>query len=88
MTRRARQGRPYNPLVAVLHETIRVSGIRCERCVGRLAVALRGHEGLEAANANLMGDVALSWDDGRTSREEILSALARVGFREAPSERE
>ena len=42
-----------------------MSGVRCERCVNRLAVALRGHEGLEAANANLMGQVLLSWDDER-----------------------
>jgi copper chaperone CopZ len=68
--------------VAVLHETIRVSGVRCERCVGRLAAALRGHEGLEAANANLVGDVTLAWDDARTSRSEILAALARAGFHE------
>jgi len=74
--------------MAVSQETIRVSGIRCERCVGRLAVALRGHDGVESANANLMGDVTLSWDDGRTSREEILAALARAGFREAPADRE
>ena len=74
--------------MAVSQETIRVSGIRCERCVGRLAVALRGHDGVESANANLMGDVTLSWDDGRTSREEILVALARAGFREAPADRE
>ena len=74
--------------MAVSHETVRVSGIRCERCVGRLAVALRGHDGVESANANLMGDVTLSWDDGRTSREEILAALARAGFREAPADRE
>lgn len=63
-------------------ETIRVTGIRCERCVGRLAVALRGHEGLESANANLVGDVTLSWDEDRTSRTAILAALARAGFRE------
>jgi len=49
--------------VGVVRETITVSGIRCERCVGRLAGALRGHEGLEYANANLMGDVSLAWDE-------------------------
>jgi hypothetical protein len=70
--------------VAVAQETIRVTGIRCERCVGRLAAALQGHEGLERASANLVGDVMLSWDEDRTSRNEILDALARAGFREAP----
>ncbi|OFW71658.1 MAG: hypothetical protein A2Y55_00330 [Actinobacteria bacterium RBG_16_68_12] len=69
--------------MAVLQETIRVTGMRCERCVGRLAVALRGHEGLESATANLIGDVTLAWDEERTSREALLAALARAVFREA-----
>jgi hypothetical protein len=48
----------------------------------RLAHVLRGHDGLESANANLLGEVTLSWDDERTSREALLAALARGGFRE------
>jgi copper chaperone CopZ len=71
--------------VATQTETLRVSGIRCERCVARLAGALRGHEGLEAANANLVGEVTLAWDDERTSRERLLEAMARAGFRELPA---
>ena len=67
-------------------ETIHVSGIRCERCVQRLAAALEGHDGLELANANLMGQVTLVWDDQRTDREAILAAMARSGFRELPLE--
>jgi len=63
-------------------ETLQVSGIRCERCVTRLAAVLTGHEGLEAANANLMGEVTLSWDEGRTSREILLETMARGGFHE------
>ena len=65
-----------------------MSGIRCERCVGRLAGALRGHEGLEYANANLMGDVSLAWDEERTSRDAIMALLARSGFREVALDRE
>jgi copper chaperone CopZ len=68
--------------MATQTETIQVSGIRCEQCVQRLAGALTGHEGLEAANANLMGQVTLSWDDERTSREALLAAMAKAGFRE------
>lgn len=68
--------------MATVSETIQVSGIRCERCVNRLAGALTGHDGLEAANANLMGHVTLAWDDERTSREALLAAMARAGFRE------
>ena len=68
--------------MATVTETIQVSGVRCERCVGRLAGTLRGHEGLEAANANLMGRVVLSWDDEVTSRDALVATLARGGFRE------
>ena len=62
-------------------ETLHVSGVRCERCVLRLAKVLEGHDGLESANANLMGQVSLAWDDERTSREALLEAMARGGFR-------
>jgi copper chaperone CopZ len=64
-------------------ETIQVSGVRCERCVNRLAAALGGHEGLESASANLMGQVTLSWDDERTDRAALLARLASAGFRES-----
>ena len=69
--------------MATVTETLRVSGVRCERCVNRLAVALRGIEGLESANANLMGQVTLAWNDETTSRETLVEAMARSGFREA-----
>jgi copper chaperone CopZ len=67
--------------VAVRTETLQVTGIRCERCVMRLAAMLEGQDGLEQANANLMGQVTLSWDDERTTRDDILAAMARGGFR-------
>jgi len=70
--------------VAVITDTLQVSGIRCERCVGRLAAALRDHEGLESANANLMGVVTLAWDDAKTDRSRLLEAMSRAGFRELP----
>jgi len=74
--------------MATATETLKVSGIRCERCVGRLAVALRGHAGLEYANANLVGDVSLAWDDETTSRAAIVAVLARAGFPETAQGRE
>jgi len=66
--------------VAVQTDTIQVTGIRCERCVMRLGASLQGLDGLEAANANLMGQVTLAWDDGRLARKDILEALERGGF--------
>jgi copper chaperone CopZ len=68
--------------MAIVRETIHVTGVRCERCVMRLATTLEGHEGLEFANATLMGELHVGYDDERTSRVALVAALARGGFRE------
>jgi copper chaperone CopZ len=67
--------------VAVQSETLQVTGIRCERCVHRLAAVLQGHDGLEYANANLMGQVTLEFDDERTDLDALLAAMGKAGFR-------
>jgi copper chaperone CopZ len=69
--------------VAIVSETVQVSGIRCERCVMRLAKTLEGIDGLESANANLMGTVLLSYDDERTTRDALVDRMTRGGFRES-----
>ena len=69
--------------MALQTDTIQVTGVRCERCVMRLGSSLKGLDGLEAANVNLLGEVTLSWDDERLARDDILQALARAGFRPA-----
>lgn len=68
--------------MATVSDTLQVSGIRCERCVMRLAKTLEGHDGLESANANLMGQVMLRWDDERTSRDDLVAKMAQAGFRQ------
>lgn len=68
--------------MATVSDTIHVNGVRCERCVGRLAGTLRQVDGIESANANLMGQVAIAWDDAVTSREAIVETLKRGGFPE------
>ena len=60
--------------MATVTETIQVSGIRCEKCVMRLAKTLEGTDGLESANANLMGQVQLSYDDERTTRDALVDS--------------
>jgi copper chaperone CopZ len=67
--------------MALQDTTLQITGIRCERCVHRLAGALQGHAGLEYANANLMGQLTLRYDDERTDLDAILAAMARGGFR-------
>ena len=71
--------------MAAQSETIQVGGVRCEKCVMRLASALQGHEGLESANANLIGQVSLAWDDEQTSRDAIVERLRKAGFPELQS---
>jgi hypothetical protein len=51
----------------------------------RLGKALEGHEGLEYANANLMGRVVLEYDEHRTSLEALLEKMANSGFRRLPA---
>jgi copper chaperone CopZ len=68
--------------MATVRDTIHVTGVRCERCVMRLAKTLEGHGGLEFANANLMGEVHVAYDDERTSRDALVESLGRGGFRE------
>jgi copper chaperone CopZ len=71
--------------MATQSDTFQVSGIRCEQCVQRLAGVLTDHDGLEGANANLMGLVTLQWDDARTTRDALLEKMAKAGFRELPT---
>ena len=47
----------------------------------RLGASLEGLDGLEGANANLMGQVMLAWDDEKVARDDIVEALSRAGFR-------
>jgi copper chaperone CopZ len=69
----------------VQSETVQVTGIRCERCVMRLGKTLEGHDGLEFANANLMGQVQLQWDEERTTLDALLEQMAKAGFRPTAS---
>lgn len=68
--------------MSTVTETIQLKGITCGRCVMRLRHVLKDHDGLEAANANLMGQVQLAYDDERTTRAALLELMARGGFRE------
>jgi hypothetical protein len=66
--------------MATVSESVQVRGIRCERCMARLAHVLKGHAGLESANATLSGEVRLTYDDSETSRELLLGEMKRGGF--------
>ena len=74
--------------MATVQEVVQVRGIRCERCMARLAKVLDGHDGLESANADFQGNVTLVYDDERTSHEALVQDLQRGGFREVAENRE
>jgi copper chaperone CopZ len=65
--------------MAVVTETLEVEGIRCERCVQRLAVALGGVDGLAGASATLMGEVTLAYDSSDV-RTAAVAAIEAAGF--------
>ena len=50
----------------------------------RLGKALENHDGLEFANANLMGQVRLEFDEQQTTLDALLERMARAGFRVVP----
>ena len=68
--------------MATVEEVVQVRGIRCERCMARLAKVLENHDGLQSANADFQGNVTLVYDDERTTREALVEELLRGGFRE------
>ena len=68
--------------MSVVNEVVQVRGIRCERCMARLAKVLENHDGLESANADFQGNVTLVYDDERTSRDALTAEMLRGGFRE------
>ncbi len=70
-------------LVAPAAEKLGATADLSALCVQRLGAALQGHDGLEYANANLMGMVMLSWDEERTDLDALLAAMAKAGFRPA-----
>lgn len=51
----------------------------------RLGKVLEGHDGLEFANANLMGQVQLSYDEERTTLDALLDKMTHAGFRPVQS---
>ena len=70
--------------MATVTETIRLKCVTCGRCVMRLRHVLSGHDGLESVDATLKGELTVTYDNERTSREALLREVARGGFREAP----
>jgi copper chaperone CopZ len=65
--------------MTVVTETLEVEGIRCERCVQAVAIALGGVDGLAGASANLMGEVTIAFDSPDV-RAAAIAAIEAAGF--------
>ncbi len=63
----------------MIAEVFEVEGVRCPLCVGKIAAALTGIEGLEAAEANLMGEISVRLDSP-AAHERVQAALEEAGF--------
>ena len=71
--------------MAEVRDVVQVRGIRCERCMARLGHVLKDHDGLESVNADFQGNVTLVYDDARTDRDALVTAMQRGGFSEIPA---
>jgi copper chaperone CopZ len=63
----------------VIAEVFEVEGVRCPRCIEKIAAALADLEGLQAADANLMGEISVRVD-GPAAHERVRAALEGAGF--------
>lgn len=63
----------------MIAEVFEVEGVRCPRCIEKIAAALGAIEGLHAADANLMGEITVRVD-GPEAHERVRTALESAGF--------
>ena len=69
--------------MATVSETIQVRGIRCERCMARLAHVLKDHPGLDSANATLTGEVRSPTTTSRPRARRCSATCAAAASRVA-----
>jgi copper chaperone CopZ len=65
--------------VTTIAEVFEVEGVHCPRCIAKIAAALHDVDGLQAANANLMGEVSVRLD-GPEAHDRVQAALEGAGF--------
>ena len=63
----------------MITEVFEVEGVHCPRCIEKIAAALTGVDGLQAADANLMGEISVRLD-GPAAHERVQAALEGAGF--------
>lgn len=63
-------------------ESLKVSGMTCEDCTRKVALALKAIAGVEHVEVSLSsGEAAVNFDDRLTSPDQLNAAVVRAGFR-------
>ncbi len=61
-------------------ETISMSGLSCQHCVGRVKQALDGINGVTEAKVELTTAI-VTFDEAATSRADIEGAIVQAGYK-------
>ncbi|WP_417692564.1 heavy metal translocating P-type ATPase [Roseibium sp.] len=69
----------------LVHMDLAVDGITCAACMGEIERGLSRMPGLHHARVNLTSHrLSVDWEQEKTSPEEILSVLSRLGYKAHP----
>jgi hypothetical protein len=72
--------------VAIVHDTLRVDGIHCIRCIETIGSALADIDGLVAGSSTLTGEIHLAYDDADAAvPTRVAAALTHAGFAVRPA---
>jgi len=58
---------------------LKVHGMSCQHCVMAVKMELKNLQ-LESSDVNI-GSVKVSFDEGKTSREDIIAAIEEAGYK-------
>ena len=65
----------------MVKETIKVMGMSCSHCENRVNTALLEIDGVKSCKASAKkGEVAVKFDEGKTSLEKIKGTIIDVGY--------
>ena len=60
--------------------TIKIDGMSCQHCVAAVKKAVDAVEGISSSNVEV-GSAIISFDESKTGREDISSAIQNAGYK-------
>jgi len=64
--------------------TLKIEGMSCQHCVMRVTKAIDAVQGVSKAEV-VIGQAVVSFDEKKTSKEEISAAIEKAGYKIAGS---